>query len=65
MREWVLIKQGEQEYLIEMNLNYYFPHEIFPIAKKAHLKNIKVFGDYSEDIFDPTLHNVISYEMQK
>jgi SAM-dependent methyltransferase len=66
MKELALIEQqGEQDRVLEMNLHYFFPHEMTALFKNAGLEGPVITGGYKGESFDPTENEIIVYEAMK
>lgn len=65
MKEMALINNDGDERVLEMNLSYYFPHEIIALMKEAGFAEPNIYGGYNGEEFDPSENEVIVYEAQK
>lgn len=65
MKEMALINQAGEERVLEMDLSYYFPHELTAFMQEAGLEMPKIQGGYKGEQFEPSENEVIVYEAQK
>lgn len=65
MTEMALICSGGQERLLRMHLHYYFPHELRAACQAAGFDEVRIFGGYCGEPFDPCENEVIVYEAQR
>lgn len=61
----VISKSSEPDRVLEMNMFYYFPHEVSEALKNAGFEESHVIGDYQDELFDPTEHEIVVYEAIK
>lgn len=66
MQELAFIsKNNAPDQVLEMNMYYYFPHEVVDALRMAGFKETNVIGDYTNESFDSTEHEIVTYEARK
>lgn len=65
MTEMTLINQGESSEVLQMNLHYYFPHEISAALQEAGFESHQIVGGYKGEEFDPSENEVFVFEASK
>jgi len=65
MKEMALVSRGQEEKLLEMNLHYYFPHELEKAMRSAGFDSVNVYGGYHGEPFNPSENEVTVFEARK
>ncbi|HIH22620.1 TPA: class I SAM-dependent methyltransferase [Candidatus Micrarchaeota archaeon] len=65
MKELAVVSSGGEDKVLEMNLFYYFPHELSESLTNAGFVEVRITGDYKDEIFDPSEHEVVVFEARK
>lgn len=61
----VISKSNEPDRVLEMDMYYYFPHEVTDALREAGFEDAHVIGDYKDELFDATEHEIVAYEAKK